>query len=562
MTVIDAPASTPDFPVHWDDPADANLTYSMDKMHNPDPISPLQQSLQPSTFYGWQKAMREFGVPFKAMHIRYQNFYQYDRVEMIEPASPEEALSGGEALEATMKGEVARLADRWNAEHLPRTRQIIDRFIAMEHVSATAPLADIVSMLGEFEELRAELWTIHFRTVLPMMLAMQIYDEFYADLFGETEADAHALLGGRLTRSVAAGIGLSDLAESARTTGLDRLIIDTPMDSLIQQLRLSEEGRAFLDDVDSYLDAFGYRSDLFDIMTPTWRENLMIPLSAVRSYLINHFDTNADHVEKARAADEALNAARERLVNYPEPVRQQFEAMVQAARTAAQLQEDHNFYIDQHSVAWTRLLFLQVGKRLVSAEVLESPDDIFMLRLEEIRDLLGSPIDESSREQTRTMVAERRAGMEHAMTLTPPPFLGPPPQAPTEDNLMIRGMGSFWGAPPRPAEAPDQLMGNAGSRGVATGEAFVARNLSEATALQPGQILVAMTTMPAWTPFFGVAAAIVTETGGPLSHCAVVAREYGIPAVVGAAGAISAIKTGQRITVDGSRGVVMLNVPE
>ena len=103
MTVIDAPASTPDFPVHWDDPADANLTYSMDKMHNPDPISPLQQSLQPSTFYGWQKAMREFGVPFKAMHIRYQNFYQYDRVEMIEPASPEEALSGGEALEATMK---------------------------------------------------------------------------------------------------------------------------------------------------------------------------------------------------------------------------------------------------------------------------------------------------------------------------------------------------------------------------------------------------------------------------------------------------------------------------
>ena len=82
----------------------------------------------------------------------------------------------------------------------------------MEHDSATAPLADIASMLGEFEELRAELWTIHFRTVLPMMLAMQIYDEFYADLFGGTEADAHALLGGRLTRSVAAGIGLSDLA--------------------------------------------------------------------------------------------------------------------------------------------------------------------------------------------------------------------------------------------------------------------------------------------------------------------------------------------------------------
>ena len=192
-------------------------------MHNPDPMSPLQQSLQPSTFYGWQKAMREFGMPFKAMHIRFQNFYQYDRVEMIEPASPEEARAGGEALEATMK---ARGRSAWptagTTEHLPRTRQIIDRFIAMEHDSATAPLADIASMLGEFEELRAELWTIHFRTVLPMMLAMQIFDEFYADLFGGTEADAHALLGGRPTRSVDAGIGLFDLAASARTAGLDQ----------------------------------------------------------------------------------------------------------------------------------------------------------------------------------------------------------------------------------------------------------------------------------------------------------------------------------------------------
>ena len=357
----------------------------------------------------------------------------------------------------------------------------------MEHVSATAPLADIVSMLGEFEELRAELWTIHFRTVLPMMLAMQLYDEFYADLFGGTEADAHALLVGRLTRSVAAGIGLSDLAGVGthdRAGSAHHQTLRWTRSSSSSACRRS--GRAFLDELDSYLDTFGYRSDLFDTMTPTWRENPMIPLSTVRSYLINRFDTNADHVAKARAADEALNAARERLATYPEPVRQQFEAMVQAARTAAQLQEDHNFYIDQHSVAWTRLLFLQVGKRLVSAEVLESPDDIFMLRLEEIRDLLGSPIDESSREQTRTMVAERRAGMEHAMTLTPPPFLGPPPQAPTEDNLMIRGMGSFWGAPPRPAEAPDQLMGNAGSRGVATGEAFVARNLERGDRVAAG----------------------------------------------------------------------------
>ena len=116
----------------------------------------------------------------------------------------------------------------------------------------------------------------------------------------------------------------------------------------------------------------------------------------------------------------------------------------------------------------------------------------------------------------------------------------------------------FWGGPPQEASAPGQLKGNAGSRGVASGPARVARTLDEAKAIQPGEILVAITTMPPWTPFFGIAAAVVTETGGPLSHCAIVAREYGIPAVVGAFGATEAITTGQWITVDGGTGLVTI----
>src|SRR5690606_28312124 len=105
---------------------------------------------------------------------------------------------------------------------------------------------------------------------------------------------------------------------------------------------------------------------------------------------------------------------------------------------------------------------------------------------------------------------------------------------------------------------PGRIRGNAGSRGIATGVARVARTLDEARALQPGEILVAITTMPAWTPLFGTAAALVTETGGALSHAAIVARDYGLPAVVGAIGATHAIKTGQVITVDGTSGLVTI----
>jgi pyruvate,water dikinase len=146
-----------------------------------------------------------------------------------------------------------------------------------------------------------------------------------------------------------------------------------------------------------------------------------------------------------------------------------------------------------------------------------------------------------------------------AGTLDAPLFLGDtPPAAPELNNPIVRGTARFWGVPVEQSEDPSELRGMAGSKGRVTGIARVARSLDEAGALQPGEILVAVTTMPPWTPLFGIAGGVVTESGGPLSHCAIVAREYGIPAVVGTAGATRRIMTGQRITVDGSSGSVTL----
>ena len=161
----------------------------------------------------------------------------------------------------------------------------------------------------------------------------------------------------------------------------------------------------------------------------------------------------------------------------------------------------------------------------------------------------------------QTLVGREVAlAVRSARTLTPPPFTGAaPPEPPPTGNPMERANARFFGGPPQQADTPGQLKGNAGCRGVATGIARVARTLEEATRVLPGEILVAVTTMPAWTPLFGIAAAVVTETGGPLSHCAIVAREYGIPAVVGAYGATRAITTGQRVTVDRGTGIVTLN---
>jgi pyruvate,water dikinase len=108
------------------------------------------------------------------------------------------------------------------------------------------------------------------------------------------------------------------------------------------------------------------------------------------------------------------------------------------------------------------------------------------------------------------------------------------------------------------SRGPCVLRGTAGSSGTVRGPAKVVRSLAEAGKLQPGDILVAETTAPPWTPLFATAAAVVTDVGGVLSHCAVVAREYRIPTVVGTGRATATIQDGQTIEVDGDAGVVRI----
>jgi rifampicin phosphotransferase len=116
----------------------------------------------------------------------------------------------------------------------------------------------------------------------------------------------------------------------------------------------------------------------------------------------------------------------------------------------------------------------------------------------------------------------------------------------------------FGSGPPPASDVPSELRGNAGSPGRVRGTARIVRSLDEADRLRPGDVLVAEFTAPPWTPLFATVSAVVTDAGGILSHCAVVAREYGIPAVVGTARATATIRDGQQVEVDGNAGLVRL----
>jgi pyruvate,water dikinase len=531
-------------------------TWMPDPMHFPRPVSPLfDTTFCPAFGNGYTTAVHEAGYPVKRMSAASANHYIFNRFEPIIPASEAEAREIGARAEEGGRREAARMMERWETEHLPRLRVLAARLRTIDAESASR--VEALALLDEIQVILGELWTIHFRIAIPMMAGVLAFTDLHQDLFGGSEADAHEPLLGRPTKSVEAGIGLSKLAKAARDAGLTEVILGTPVDALQERLATTEAGRGFLDQLSTYLDAFGLRQDLFDLETPTWQEDPRIALASIQAYVRSGHDAAAEHEQTAAAADAALKAAMERLASYPQPVRGQFADMVQIARDAAFLHEEHNFYIDQQGFALLRSAFLGFGRRFVAQRVIDDPKDIFMLTIDEVKAIAAGPVGADCDVDVRVIVEQRRDELARAARLAPPPFIGDPPAPiPGDGGLVGRAMMKFFGGPPQQADAPNQLKGNAGSRGVARGVALVALTLDDAKALQPGEILVTTTTMPAWTPLFGTAAAVVTETGGSLSHCAIVAREYGIPAVVGAFGATRAIKTGDLVTVDGDRGVV------
>ena len=316
----------------------------------------------------------------------------------------------------------------------------------------------------------------------------------------------------------------------------------------------SDDGRTFAEELDAFLNLHGKRMSDWGIRHGSWIEDPSPVMITLKGYVEQEGDPRDELEERAAERDEVVAAARERLQGYPSDVRDEFEHLLKVASTAVVLTEDHGYWIDFQSTYRVRRVVMEMGKRLAEAGTLATAGDVFVLRTDEIAAAVGA----SPAADHTGLVEERKKEMEHFGSLKPPLFMGtdygPPPP-----GLVSDALGKFFGAPVEQTDATDgTVAGNAGSPGKFRGTARIVRSLDEADRLGVGEILVAETTSPSWTPLFGTAAGIVTDTGGILSHCAVVAREYRIPAVVGTGVATSTIRDGQTIEVDGDAGRVYL----
>lgn len=187
----------------------------------------------------------------------------------------------------------------------------------------------------------------------------------------------------------------------------------------------------------------------------------------------------------------------------------------------------------------------ELGLRLTKGGAIACPEDIYWLEATEL-DKLAAALDKHEPLNDFSAHANtRKAGWHQAFSVTPPAMLA-------TNKLLSKLFTS------KKAKTKNTLKGYGASAGTVTAPARILRSSEDFSHMHPGEVLVAVTTTPAWTPLFAMASAIVTDIGGPLSHSSIVAREYGIPAVLATGDSTRRIHDGELITVDGSAGTVKL----
>ena len=371
----------------------------------------------------------------------------------------------------------------------------------------------------------------------------------------EDSTEAYETLQGFPTLSLDAGKAMWTLGRTVnRSPELIQLFERYQPEQLMIELENTGKGQEFLKAFNDYLEEWGWRSDAFELADPTWREDPTVPLNAIQGYMRLDDSENPENKfqEAVERRQELLVTAREALSGQPENSAK-FEALYAQAEPFATLTEDHNYYIDQRGNAVMRLPILEMGQRLAKSGRIAETNDVFHLTFDEIKSAFSGT-------DSKSLVSGRKAEMEKWSKIVPVPTIGepPPPEQSAGDPLGM-GFAKFFGVPPEPSRDPDIIQGLGASPGVIQGTAKVIRTLAEASKLEKGDIMVCEMTMPPWTPLFSIAGAVVADTGGPLSHCAIVSREYKMPCVVGTLFGTSVIKDGMILTVDGAKGIVRID---
>ncbi len=343
-------------------------------------------------------------------------------------------------------------------------------------------------------------------------------------------------------KTIRTNMALAGLARSARADERVHAALTTlSSKEFLARLAKDEQLQGFASAFGAFIEEYGHRSHTREIFFPRWKDDPSLVVDVLKS-LVGSSRLDLEELERRKVA-ERLEAEKEILkrisgMKWGLVRKTVFRTVMRYAQTYLVFRENQRFYLD-HQILRQRRLFLEFGRRFCDRGVFSDPTDVFFLSKEEVFEVArGGDAHGAVR-----AIGERRREFDTYRDVLPPKFLRGDHEF--DDTVVVH-------------DGAVRITGTSASPGVVTGTVRVVGSIEQVSDLLEGEILVTSNTDPGWTAVFSKLGGLVTETGGILSHGAVVSREYGIPAVTAVMGATKIFRTGQRITLDGNEGTIVV----
>ncbi len=372
----------------------------------------------------------------------------------------------------------------------------------------------------------------------------------------ENLPDDHYISGqfltGQESKSMLANAILFKIAKQIRASeGLTYLIIVTPTKFVLQALHDHPEGGPILKALDEYYEVYGHQGYSLDFIEPTQAEDPSATFASLKSMVQDaDYDPKNQDIRAATVREQKFREVSEKLEGL---TYWQFRYRWWFALKYNHIREETAFYF---GYTWSvlRPMAFELGQRLIAAGTFLDREDTFFLVTEELTRAIAARKAGTSLPELGRLAAERRELREARKLMHPPGTI--PEEASNLPSVRFKETQI------RNDESGDTLNGFAVSSGRVTAPASVILSQNDFDKMAPGSILVAPNTTPAWTQLFAHAVGLVTDMGSILAHGSIVAREYGIPAVLGVGNGTVRIKHGQMIAIDGDMGTVELHDEE
>ena len=545
--------------VRWDPPGEGAKLIRRQIVENmPDPLSPLfaELYLTDGLDQSMDRFLEDLGAPIRIDDFIERPFFltvngfAYCRADYHIPWRVLWILPRILYWYATALSKLLRtVIPRWRSEGLPAYLATIAEWRRVD--PATATETQLLYSIRALALADARYW-FHVAVVMGVAkITDGLLNAFLTSRLVPGNLTSGVFLRGFPSKTLEAHRDLEAIAQRVHAEPAIRdLIIATPPDGLLDALSRQSAGDAVRADIQRYLDTYGHTIYTLDFAQPTQGEDPLPVLLGLKALVADgDYDMVARQAAMVRAREQQEQATSASLGRTR---RWLFRKLLRWAQEYGPHREDALFYI---GAAWPTLrrLALELGRRLVGAGSLSAPDDVFYLDTAALETACTARAEGRAHTELAHQAARQRELREARMGLHPPGMV------PEKSRWKFGPIDmTTWETQKRNPLDADTLDGSAVSPGKVTGPASVILSPVDFADMQPNTILVCPTTTPAWTPLFTLATGLVTDIGGILAHGSIVAREYGIPAVMGTGNVTKRIVSGQQITVDGDAGTVTI----